>query len=155
MTNGPQSPASPRRRRVRPTEAAGWIAVAFGAAHVVVAPLDMRDTLSEAVADGWWNTFTLDRATTIAQFERSDTFWVTLGSFGVPVLALGCFLVWSTRRRHRVPGWLGWIILAWSLLMVTAVPASPAWALAVSGALIVIGDRHRSGAVASARAENE
>jgi hypothetical protein len=136
--------ASYERRGTRLTKAAGWIAIAFGAVHVVVASLDTHDIWSEVVADGWWNAFTLDTATTLAQLARSEAFWLTLGSFGVPVLVLGCHLVWSARRGQRVPGWIGWIVLAWGLLTVTALPASPAWALAVCGGLIVLGDRRRS-----------
>jgi hypothetical protein len=138
--------ASAERRGVRLTKAAGWILTAFGAVHVVVAPLESRsrDVWSQVVGDGWWNTFTLDESTTLAQYERSEVFWVTLGSFGVPVLVLGCYVVWATHQRQRVPGWIGGIILAWGLVFVTALPASPAWALVVSGALIVLGDRRSS-----------
>ena len=138
--------ASSERRGARLTKAAGWILTVFGAAHVVVAPLESRsrDIWSLVADEGWWNTFTLDESTTLAQFERSETFWVTLGSFGVPLLVLGCYTVWSTYQGHRVPGWIGWILLAWALPFVTALPASPGWALAASGALIVLGDRRKS-----------
>ncbi|PXX64289.1 hypothetical protein DFR70_105474 [Nocardia tenerifensis] len=127
-------------RGARSTRIAGWIAVAFGVVHVVVSPLDVRDTWSQAVADGWWNTFTLEKSATLAQFERSEALWISLGSFGVPVLVLGCYIVWSTRHHQRVPGWIGWLMLGWALLLATAVPASPAWALLVCGGLIVLGD---------------
>jgi hypothetical protein len=135
--------ASSERRGAQLTKAGGWIAIALGAVHVVVAPLESRsrDIWSQAVSEGWWNTFTLDESTTLAQFERSETFWVTFGSFGVPVLVLGSYVVWSTHQRHRVPAWVGWILLGWGLLTVTALPASPAWALPLSGALIAVGDR--------------
>jgi Family of unknown function (DUF6463) len=138
--------ASSERRGARLTKAGGWIAIALGAVHVVVAPLESRarDIWSQVVDDGWWNTFTLDESTTLAQFERSETFWVTLGSFGVPMLMIGCYVVWSARQGHRVPGWIGWILLAWSLPFVTALPASPGWALTASGALIALGDRRSS-----------
>jgi Family of unknown function (DUF6463) len=136
----------PERRGVRLTKAAGWIAIAFGAVHVITAPLESRprDIWSQVVDEGWWNTFTLDKATTLAELERSETFWVTLGSFGVPVPVLGLYIEWATRQRQRVPGWIGWILLAWALPFVTALPASPGWALAVSGGLIVLGDGRRS-----------
>jgi hypothetical protein len=139
-------PASPERRRSLLTKAGGWITLVFGAVHVIVAPLGSRsrDVWSQAVDEGWWNTFTLDAPTTMAELERSERFWVTLGSWGVPVLALGCYIVWSARQGHRVPGWIGWIMLAWSVLFVTALPASPGWLFAVSGALIVLGDRDSS-----------
>jgi hypothetical protein len=141
------------RRRAWLTKAGGWIALVFGAAHVIIAPLESRprEVWSEAADEGWWNTFTLAESTTIAEFERSHTFWVTLGSWGVPVLALGCYIVWSARQGQRVPGWIGWIMLAWSVPFVTALPASPGWLFAVSGALIVLGDR-RSGRVVPMRA---
>jgi hypothetical protein len=140
--------ASSERRGVLLTKIAGWTAVALGAVHVVVAPLDVRDTWSQVLDDGWWNTFTLDKATTVAQLERSETFWLTLGSFGVPVFMLGCYVVWSTRQHYRVPEGIGWIMLAWGLLSGTALPASPAWALAVIGGLLVVGDKLRTRAAA-------
>jgi Family of unknown function (DUF6463) len=129
------------RRRAWQTQAGGWIALVFGAAHVIIAPLERRDVWSDAADEGWWNTFTLEESTTLAEFERSETFWVTLGSWGAPVLTLGCYVVWSARQGHRVPAWIGWIMLAWSVPFVTALPASPGWLFAVSGALIVLGDR--------------
>jgi Family of unknown function (DUF6463) len=138
------------------TQAGGWIALVFGAAHVIIAPLESRrrDVWSDAADEGWWNTFTLEEATTLAEFERSHAFWVSLGSWGVPVLALGCYVVWSAWQSHRVPGWIGWILLAWSVPFVTALPAAPGWLFAVSGALIVLGDRRR-GRVVALRSEHE
>jgi len=137
---------SPERRGNRLTKAGGWIAAVFGALHVIVAPLesDSRDIWSQVVDEGWWNTFTLDDSTTLAQFERSETLWVTLGSWGVPVLVLGCYVVWATHQGQRVPGWIGWILLGWGLVFATALPASPAWLFVVSGGLIVLGDRRKS-----------
>jgi hypothetical protein len=59
----------------------------------------------------------------------------------VPLLVLGSHIVWATRQGHRVPAWIGWIVLAWGLIFATALPASPGWLLPVIGGLIVIGDR--------------
>jgi Family of unknown function (DUF6463) len=144
--------ASSERRGVLLTKVGGWIAAVFGAVHVIVAPLERRDVWSHAVDEGWWNTFTLEESTTLTQFERSETFWVTLGSWGAPLLVLGCYVVWSARQRHRVPGWIGWMMLAWGLPFVTVLPGSPGWLLVVSGGLIVLGDRLRSPAVPLASA---
>lgn len=124
------------------TKAAGWIAIAFGAVHVVVAPVSTRDAWSQVVSDGWWDTFTLDESATLTQLKRSETFWRTLGSFGAPVLVLGSYIVWSTHQHQRVPGWIGWTVLAWGLPFVTTLPRSPGWAIPAIGGLIVLGDRH-------------
>jgi hypothetical protein len=88
-------------RGVRLTKAGGWIALVFGAVHVIVAPLEnrSRDLWSQVVNEGWWNTFTLDEPTTLAEFDRAERFWVTLGSWGVPLLVLGAYIVWSTYQR--------------------------------------------------------
>jgi hypothetical protein len=139
----PNVRASSGRRGARLTKAGGWIALVFGAVHVVVAPLEgrSREIWSQVAGDGWWNTFTLDEPTTFAQLERSERFWVTLGSWGVPLLVLGAYIVWSTHQGHRVPAWIGWIFLAWGLIFATALPASPGWLLPLIGGLIVLGDR--------------
>jgi hypothetical protein len=135
------APTAPSKSPV--TTAAGWIAVAFGTVHVVVAPLDTSATWKQVWAEGWWNTFTLDSPTTFGQAERSSVFWTTLGSFGVPILALGCHILWSAHRHQRVPGWLGWLVLVWGVAFVTALPASPGWTIPVIGALVIAGDRPR------------
>ncbi|MDP3894760.1 DUF6463 family protein [Nocardioides sp.] len=131
----------PTPRRGRLTRTAGWLGVAFGAVHCVVAPLDIRSRWSQVASEGWWNTFTLDTPATLAEFERSETFWLTLGSFGAPVLALGCFILWSERHHQRVPGWLGWLLLSWGVPFVIVLPASPGWVIPLVGALVVLGDR--------------
>lgn len=142
MTLAP--PRAPTHGGTSPlTAAAGWIAVAFGTVHTVVAPLDTAATWGQVWTEGWWNTFTLDPPATFEQAERSAVFWTTLGSFGVPILALGGHILWSAHRRQRVPGGLGWLLLCWGATVVTALPASPGWAIPVIGALLVAGDRPR------------
>ncbi|REF00768.1 DUF6463 family protein [Thermomonospora umbrina] len=131
-------------KSVRLSKAAGWIAVGMGVVHVVVAGWERRDLWSQVVEDGVWNTFTLDKSVTLSQFERAEGFWTTFGSFGVPVLVFGCYVVWSTRRHQRVPGWLGWIFLAWGVPLVILCPASPGWAFPIIGGLLIAGDKSQS-----------
>ncbi len=126
------------RTPVGTTVAAGWIAIAFGAAHMIVAPLASRTTWSQVRAEGWWSTATLAKPTTLAEAQRSEAFGTTPGSFGAPVSALGCHIVWSPRRR--VPRWLGRIVLAWGLPFITVLPASPGWAIPLISGLLVAGD---------------
>lgn len=128
--------------RARPlsTKVAGWTAVAFGAVHLLVAPVNTRAVWSRVVGEGWWNTFTLAESTSLADSRRSETFWVTLGSFGAPMLILGSYMVLSTQRGQRVPGWIGWSLVAWGVPLVAALPKSPGWAIPTIGALIVVGD---------------
>lgn len=130
-------------RRKLLVKTAGWIITAFGAVHVVVAPYDTRHTWRQVSAEGWWSTFTLDRAVTVDELRRSEAFWVTAGSFGVPLLALGCYILWSVHRNQRIPAWLGYLLLAYGVFAGFILPVSPIWAIAVAGLLIVLGDRRR------------
>lgn len=127
----------------RLTSAAGWLSLGIGVVHGVVAPLVRAGVWSQVIAEGVWNTVTLKTSIALAAFERSEGFWLTLGSFGVPLTAFGAYVVWSTRQRHRVPGWLGWILVAWGTTFVVVLPVSPGWAFPVIGALLVMGDRRR------------
>lgn len=130
----------PRKRTVL-TKAAGWTAITLGVVHTIVAPYDTREQWRQAAREGWWGRFTLRQAKTVPQYQRSEAFWVSTGSFGVPMLALGAHILWSQRKGQRVPGWLGWILLAWGIPTATALPGSPAWAIPAIGGLVVLGDR--------------
>ncbi|WP_129664702.1 DUF6463 family protein [Phytoactinopolyspora endophytica] len=142
MLTKTRSTTAPRtKRRAILSQVGGWIVAGFGAVHVVVAPIDYRDIWQRVAGEQWWNTFTLDRASTFEGLQRSEAFWVTMGSFGVPLLALGAYIVWSARRGSRVPAWLGWILLFYAVSAGIVLPASPIWAIALAGAFIVLGDR--------------
>ncbi len=127
--------------RQRLTKAAGWTAIALGGVHLVVVPIRTRQTWSQVWADRWWNTFTLRESTTLAEAQRSQTFWTTLGSFGAPMLTLGCHITWASHHGQRVPKWLGWIVLAWGVPFATALPASPGPIIPIIGGLLIAGDK--------------
>jgi hypothetical protein len=99
---------SSERRGTRLTKAGGWLAIAFGAIHVVVASLDTSDTWSQVADDGWWNAFTLDEST-------SWIGWLTL-AWGLPfaitlpaspgwaIPLIGGLIVLGDRRRSVEAG---------------------------------------------------
>ncbi|MBM7171806.1 hypothetical protein JQK87_26065 [Streptomyces sp. G44] len=125
------------------TRTAGWIAVAFGVIHVVFSPLDRRDVWSDILDKGPWQTISLD--ITSENLAYSEAFWVAPGSFGVPVLLLGAFVLWTANRGERVPAAFGWAMSAWGAVLTALLPASPAWALLLVGVLLVLAAR-RTGA---------
>lgn len=128
-----------RRGRLKLTRAAGWIATAFGAVHVVVSPLDNRDVWSDILDQGPWRTISLD--VTPDNLAYSEAFWVAPGSFGVPVLLLGAYVLWTAKQGVRVPAPFGWAMTAWGVVLVALLPASPAWALLLVGVLLVLAAR--------------
>jgi hypothetical protein len=122
---------------------AGWIAVAFGVTHVVVAPLDYRQVWADILDKGPWETLSLD--VTPENRAYSEAFWVGPGSFGVPVLLIGAFVLWTVRRGERVPAPFGWAMTAWGAGLVVLLPRSPTWALLVVGVLLVLAARTNGG----------
>lgn len=140
----------PPRTRARFSRAAGWTAIALGAVHTVVAPYENREQWKRAIDDGWWRSFSLTRAKTVPELRRSEAFWVSAGSFGVPMLALGSYIVWSSRNGQRVPRWLGWTLVAWGVPTATALPGSPAWVIPAIGGLVVLGDPAHAAAASRA-----
>ncbi|MFD9884700.1 DUF6463 family protein [Streptomyces alboflavus] len=133
-TSRPNNPTRPKLAR-----AAGWIAVAFGAIHIVVAPLDKRDVWSDIFEQGPWRTISLD--VTPGNLAYSEAFWVGPASFGVPVLLFGAFVLWAAKRGARVPAAFGWAMTAWGAVLAALLPASPAWALVAVGVLLVLAAR--------------
>jgi hypothetical protein len=131
----PHTTRTSRPNELKLARAAGWIAVAFGAIHIVVAPLGNRDVWSDIFDQGPWQTISLE--VTPENLAYSEAFWVAPGSFGVPVLLLGAFVLWAAQQGRRVPAPFGWAMTAWGVVLVVLLPASPAWALLLAGVLLV------------------
>ncbi|ARX81665.1 hypothetical protein SMD44_01063 [Streptomyces alboflavus] len=139
VTALPHATRTPRPNERKLTRAAGWLAVAFGVIHVVVSPLDNRDVWSEIFEQGPWRTISLD--VTSENLAYSEAFWVAPGSFGVPVLLFGAFVLWTAKQGARVPAPFGWAMTAWGAVLAALLPASPAWALVAVGVLLVLAAR--------------
>lgn len=138
---GPAGSSRGRGRSRHLARAAGWIAVGFGVVHTVVAPLEQLSVWGDILSKGPWQTLSLDRTPTPENLAYSEAFWVWPGSFGVPVLLFGAFVLWATRRGQRVPAPFGWAMIAWGAVLVALLPASPAWALLLAGILLVVAAR--------------
>ena len=136
-TSRPDEPNRPDTSKL--TQVAGWTAVAFGVVHLLVAPLDDQDVWSDIFSKGPWQTISLD--VTPENLAYSEAFWVAPGSFGMPVLLLGAFVLWTAKRGVRVPAPFGWALTAWGAVLVALLPASPAWVLLLAGVLLVLAAR--------------
>lgn len=131
------------QRKFNFTAAGGWVAIAGSVVHLVLTPISRADVWADVVSAGWWNTITL--RPNADQLRLAEAFWITPGSFAVPLLVLGILAVFSARKGHRVPGALGWMLVIWGILCASVVPLSGAWLFIVVGVLFVVGDRHGNG----------
>ncbi|MDQ0577145.1 DUF6463 family protein [Agromyces albus] len=121
------------------TAAGGWLAIGGSVIHLVLTSIARADVWRDIVSAGWWGTVTLRPSA--EQLRFAEAFWLTPGSFAVPLLALGILVVFSARKGNRVPGVLGWILAIWGVFCAALLPASGAWLFIVIGVLFVAGDR--------------
>ncbi|RXZ71664.1 DUF6463 family protein [Agromyces albus] len=123
------------------TAAGGWVAIGGSVIHLVLTSIARADVWRDIASAGWWGTVTLRPSA--EQLRFAEAFWITPGSFAVPLLALGILVVFSARQGNRVPGVLGWILAIWGVFCASLLPVSGAWLFIVVGALFVAGDRAR------------
>jgi hypothetical protein len=64
-------------------------------------------------------------------------YWFTFGSFGVPLLSLGVAVLWMHRRGVVPPEFLGWILLAWTLVNMVILLPSP-WIVGVAASVLYL-----------------
>ncbi|MBO1267494.1 DUF6463 family protein [Arthrobacter cavernae] len=129
------------QRKFNLTAAGGWVAIAGSVVHLVLTPISRAEVWADIVAAGWWNTITLRPSAD--QLRFAEAFWITPGSFAVPLFVLGILAVLSARKGHRLPAALGWILAIWGILCASLLPVSGAWLFILVGVLFVVGDRVR------------
>jgi hypothetical protein len=128
----------PRIRRL--TLSGGVLAVFAGILHLIAASLMRRDAWNQIFDDGFVNTVTLDPSAD--ELAVAEAYWFSPGSFGVPLLLLGGLVAWLAWRGQRVPGLLGWGVVAWAVLLglLGGFDAGTMIILLI-GVLLVAGDR--------------
>ncbi|MEU4443255.1 DUF6463 family protein [Actinosynnema sp. NPDC050801] len=93
----------------------GLLAACGGFFHTVTAAVVRREVWARIVDDGFPHTVTSDPSPD--RLAVAEAFWFGPGSFGVPLLLLGALVTWLVRRGAHVPGWLGWGVGAWAVLL--------------------------------------
>jgi hypothetical protein len=123
-----------------PSAWGGLLAVCGGLFHTVVAALMRSEVWAQIVDEGFFNTVTLDPSAD--RLPMAEAFWFSPGSFGVPLLLLGALATRLTRRGERVPGWLGWGVVAWAVLIgLLSGFDGGTLILLLIGVLLAVGDR--------------
>ena len=93
----------------------GYALIVIGVIHTIFGVAAFRATLHLLIAAGVWNTIN-------GEPEREMAFWFLY--FGFVLMILGALLVRLAREGPPVPRFVGWALLAITLVGVLVMPAS-------------------------------
>ena len=116
-----------------------WIGksiIFIGIIHSIFGFVVFRSTIAELFREGVVNTVN-------GQPDREFAFWFLF--FGFMAIIAGALTDWCERRFGRLPGFLGWSLLAMTVALVTIMPISGAWMLFVPSVAAIF--RSRSSAM--------
>jgi hypothetical protein len=114
---------------------AARILIAIGVLHLLVFLWFGRRVLVAIANEGFWDTIDPIR-------DRQMIFWALMtGVFGVVV---GQLALWIEMHGKRLPAFLGWEMIAITLVCGVLMPASGGWLFLIPAVLILIGARPSS-----------
>lgn len=119
------------------TAAGGWIAMAGALVHLTLTSIARAEVWQRIVAEGWWSTVSM--RPDAEQLPIAEAFWITPGSFAVPLFVVGLLAVTAAREGRGMPRIVGWIFIVWGVFCTSLLPVSGAPLFAVVGALFLAG----------------
>ncbi|WP_223167902.1 DUF6463 family protein [Nonomuraea sp. SYSU D8015] len=125
---------------------ASGIMLVLGAGHLSLLGFLAWGDISGWVGRGMWAAVPLaltdgGAGQTVESLQNEVTFWAGPGSFGVPLILLGCLTWHLAGRGVAVPAGIGWGLATWCALGGVLLVPSPFFAGIISGALIIVAAR--------------
>ena len=127
---------------------AGWLVVLYGAAHSVGA----LTVLGAASHAGAWFSGELWEDDLANMGPANSALWLSLNSFGVPLIVVGLMVLWMHRRDITPPPFVAWTLGAWTVVNAVISLLTPWPVLLVAYVLLLVGAaraRRRENATAS------
>ena len=142
------TPARPTVRRDQLITWAGRLIVFYGAAHTLGA-LTAEGAARHAPA---WFSGQLWGEDLAAMTPAMSAYWLSVSSFGPPMILLGLTVLWLARRGITPPSFLAWALGGWTVLdtAVTGPGVGQNLILLVAAGLLVAGARRAAGRDSSA-----
>jgi Family of unknown function (DUF6463) len=116
---------------------AGWLIVFFGAAHTLLA----LTLLGAARHAGAWFSGELWRDDLANMSPANSALWLSLHSFGVPLIVVGLIVLWLDRRGITPPPFIAWLLGIWTVLDAVILTFTPWPILLVAAGLLLAGAR--------------
>ncbi|MGW0531185.1 DUF6463 family protein [Streptomyces sp. NPDC003032] len=116
---------------------AGRLIVFYGAAHTIGA-LTVEGAADHA---GAWFGGKLWHDELSAMGPANSAYWLSLGSFGVPLVVVGLMVLWLERRGITPPSFIAWTLGLWTVADAVILLLTPWPVLLVASGLLLAGAR--------------
>jgi hypothetical protein len=118
---------------------AGWLITLYGAAHT----LGALTVLGAARHAGVWFSGGLWGEDLANMSPAMSAYWLSVNSFGVPLIVVGLTVLWLDRRGITPPPFIAWTVGIWNVVDVVASGPLPGqWLIIlVATILLLVGAR--------------
>ncbi|WP_330231426.1 DUF6463 family protein [Nocardia sp. NBC_00508] len=116
---------------------AGWLITLFGAAHTLGA-LTVEKAARHA---GTWFSGGLWSDDLAAMSSANSAYWLSLASFGVPLVVVGVMVLWLERRGIAPPTFVAWTLGVWTVGGAAVLMFTPWPILLLASVLLLVGSR--------------
>ncbi|WP_435240922.1 DUF6463 family protein [Streptomyces cucumeris] len=118
---------------------AGWIITLCGTAHTIGALTVQKAArhAGEWFSGGLWDEDLAELS------PAGGAYWLSLASFGIPLILIGLTVLWLDRRDITPPAFIAWTLAAWTAVDAVVLPFTPWPLFALACALLLIG-AHRA-----------
>ncbi|MGH8793246.1 MAG: DUF6463 family protein [Stackebrandtia sp.] len=116
---------------------AGWLIALFGAAHTLLA----LTVLEAARHAGAWFSGALWGEDLAAMSPANSAYWLSIGSFAVPLTVVGLTVLWLDRRGITPPPFIAWTLGIWTVVDVVVLGPTPSPILLLACVLLLVGAR--------------
>ena len=111
----------------------GYLLIITSILHFIGGFVFFPEPLTEIAQAGWWNAFSPDPFN--LNYEREAAFWFMMIS---PLLfILGMLCCWIQEQKLIMPAFVGWILLAVTIVGIVIMPVSGIWLLFPPSAIIL------------------
>jgi hypothetical protein len=125
--------------RTRTIKWAGRLIVFYGAAHT----LGALTVLGAARHAGAWFSGELWGDDLADMSPANSALWLSVDSFGVPLIVVGLMVLWLDRRGITPPPFVAWTLGVWTVIDAAILLLTPWPILLVANALLLVGN-HRA-----------
>jgi hypothetical protein len=118
---------------------AGWLITLYGAAHT----LGALTVLGAARYAGVWLSGELWGGDLTNMSPAMSAYWLSVNSFGVPLIVVGLTVLWLARRGITPPPFIAWTLGIWTVVdIVGSGPLPPQWLIILlANILLLVGIR--------------